>query len=486
MTNHLVTGPNGHKVFVDVAKLPLLYRLKDNSAYCSATGSPLTTGALYRDTNNTVWRKTDTGFDRVLSTPAKIKTAATNGTDKNKYGLKAYKDSNANAYKAPERTLVPVAMPAAIVDLAVMLRWRRPASSKTERKFIREFITPLNPDTDKAGNLYVTVGEKPDIMWSCHTDTVHIMGGKQDLIAAEVTQPDANRKDPGTYLVLDPKSKSNCLGTDDTVGVWLMLCMIRAKVPGLYVFHRDEELGCKGSGYASEHEKDRFVGMRACIALDRRGTGDIITKQRWARCCSDEFATTFAVQLGVGSQLKYEPAEGIYTDSAEYTDLIGECTNVSVGYYGEHGREERVQIEHALALRDRLVQGINWSAVTFARKPGETEYENDYSAYFGNGKYASEDWFETISRWRGFRGEKLAQDEEEGQAYGKGPGGSNRSRGHSSGRDFSGLVEMVKDNPSAIAAWLEHAGYDAVEFAMLLQEWGGTIRPYLRHELGMD
>src|SRR5215207_8746363 len=53
-----------------------------------------------------------------------------------------------------------------------MLTYRRPASSKTEEQFIERYIRPLGVATDGAGNLHKRIGNA-DILWSCHTDTVH-------------------------------------------------------------------------------------------------------------------------------------------------------------------------------------------------------------------------------------------------------------------------------------------------------------------------
>src|SRR5689334_19940192 len=92
--------------------------------------------------------------------------------------------------------------------IVAMLGYKRPAGSKTERAFIREWIRPLGVEQDKAGNLYKRIGDSP-VLWSCHTDTVHKDGGGQ-LVAVK----------DGIATVASPNS--NCLGADDTAGIWLM------------------------------------------------------------------------------------------------------------------------------------------------------------------------------------------------------------------------------------------------------------------------
>jgi len=43
---------------------------------------------------------------------------------------------------------------------------------------------------------------------------------------------------------------------------------------------------------------------------------------------------------------------GVYTDSAEFVDIIEECTNLSVGYFSEHTTSEKQDIDF-LELLDK-------------------------------------------------------------------------------------------------------------------------------------
>lgn len=113
----------------------------------------------------------------------------------------------------------------------------------------------------------------------------------------------------------------------------------------------------------------RFATYKAAIAFDRHNKGDIITHQRGGRCCSDDFAKSLAVQLGNGYSLNQN---GIFTDTANYTDAIGECTNISVGYLNEHTKNETLDMNHLIELRNRMV-GFDWSKLEFKRKPGERD-----------------------------------------------------------------------------------------------------------------
>ncbi len=161
--------------------------------------------------------------------------------------------------------------------------------------------------------------------------------------------------------------------------------MIEAGVPGLYAFHRGEERGGLGSRYVAAQEPERLAGIRAAIAFDRRGTSSIITHQSGERCCSEDFAASLSRAIGLHHQA--DPT-GTFTDTANYTDLIGECTNISVGYDAEHTPSETLDLDYLLCLR-RAILNIDVGVLVYARNPGEVElaaeldfaYEQDEVAY---------------------------------------------------------------------------------------------------------
>jgi hypothetical protein len=230
--------------------------------------------------------------------------------------------------------------------LFTMLSYMRPMGGRAERSFRNRFILPLpGATTDAHGNIHIVIA-RPDgapsrVVWSSHTDTVHRRDGRQRLMIA------------GRYVGLHARAHaSNCLGADDTVGVWLMINMVTARVPGHYIFHWGEERGGIGSRALATHDPDHLLPADVAIAFDRRGTDDVITHQGGMRCCSDAFARSLAEQLPDG----YAPSShGVYTDTAEYTDIIHECTNVSVGYAAEHSPRETLDHKHAARLLRALL-----------------------------------------------------------------------------------------------------------------------------------
>jgi hypothetical protein len=233
-----------------------------------------------------------------------------------------------------------------------MLSFRRPAGSKTEAEFIGKFIKPLGTTVDAYGNHILQIGNDPAVLWSSHTDSVHHKDGYQGIDF------------DGQFVTLPVNSKSNCLGADDAAGVWIMTQMIQAKVPGLYVFHFAEEVGCVGSRSIRDKAPDLLKGIKSAIAFDRKGTSSVITHQR-KRCCSDAFGNSLAEQLPFRFKLD---DTGVMTDTRIYMDLVPECTNLSVGYYNEHYPHEALDVNHLFELRDFMVK-IDQSKFVIERDP---------------------------------------------------------------------------------------------------------------------
>lgn len=258
-------------------------------------------------------------------------------------------------------------MNANLSTLLNMLAYCRPRGSQTETEFIDRYIRPLpSASQDGWGNWHVKVGESRTL-FSCHTDTVAITDGRQTL-----------HYDPTTGLAqLSKRSRqrSRCLGADDTIGVFLMCQMIARRIPGHYVFHYGEESGGIGSSALVAGVEPLWLqSFDRIIAFDRKGTSDVITWQGYGQCCSDTFARALASALNTAEPTcQYAPSDrGVYTDSAEYVSVIGECTNISVGYYHEHTRREYVDTAHVLRLLKALVR-VDWEALPCERKPGDDD-----------------------------------------------------------------------------------------------------------------
>lgn len=254
-------------------------------------------------------------------------------------------------------------LPRPVAQLLAMLTYKRPAWSQTETDFINRFIVPTGAQPDAFGNYWLTVGESPRVLWSSHTDSVHATEGKQ-----RVTFGDG----------IATTDDGECLGADCATGVWIMVRMIGAEVPGVYVFHRDEESGGKGASWVAENTPERLQGIDCAIAFDRMDCDEVITHQFGNRTASDAFAESVCNLL---HPLPYFPSDGgTFTDTEVYAGIIPECSNISVGYNHQHRPVEKQNVTHAMALLSRMVSA-DWSSLVVARDPAT--HGDDYLSGWG-------------------------------------------------------------------------------------------------------
>lgn len=234
--------------------------------------------------------------------------------------------------------------------LIAMLGYMRPAYSQTERVFCEHYLEPIFGKPDAHGNYVKIVGNRPNITFTAHTDTVHKVQGFQTLqIEGDIV----------TTMT------GSCLGADCTTGLWLMMGMIEAGVEGVYVAHAAEEIGGIGSTNLVIDRPSWLIEVDAVISFDRFGTDSIITHQGGRRTASDEFAVTLASALNL--PLKADPT-GTYTDSVEYAEIVPECTNLSVGYYDQHTKRESQDLHYAQILLERLI-AAHWGSLAIVRDP---------------------------------------------------------------------------------------------------------------------
>lgn len=255
-----------------------------------------------------------------------------------------------------------------------ILEMKRPHGGRNEQRVIFELLSDLPgewqafyDDTQAPqapmGFLYTTNPESTTL-FVAHLDTVH----QNELLHNPVKfTTEAMWKEDGEPL-----------GADDGAGVWLLYKMAQANVPGTYLFTVGEEKGGVGAKYIAQNCKEFLEQFDKAIAFDRRGTTSIITQQGWGnRCCSDEFAKSLASKLNEGPH-NFEPDNtGIYTDTAEFIDIIPECTNISVGYLNEHSGKETLDL---FFLRQLLVTCIqcDWESLPSVRDPKAKDYQSSY------------------------------------------------------------------------------------------------------------
>lgn len=220
-------------------------------------------------------------------------------------------------------------------------------------------VIPQGIQKDQWGNYFYKIGESRTIFTS-HFDTAC-----QDQVNVNHIVKDNMISTDG----------SSILGADDKAGAAILFWMIRKNIPGLYYFFVGEECGCIGSGNASKYGSEFFKSYDRMISFDRRGTGSVITHQTATRTCSDGFASTLANELNkLGLSYKKDDT-GIYTDSAEFAEVISECTNISVGYYNEHTKSESQDILHLSNLAEACTK-INWENLPTLRDKTKKEYKS--------------------------------------------------------------------------------------------------------------
>lgn len=257
--------------------------------------------------------------------------------------------------------------------LMEILSYRRCHGSVGEKAFVSNILAPYSPTelcTDKGTVLAYTIevpymdGDASSVLFSCHIDTVD---RETQVVDNPVLYDDE--------LSLMYKEDGTPLGADDGAGVWLMLEMIDAHVPGTYVFHRGEEKGGIGSSGLARDYAALLGTFTYAIAFDRRGRGSIITHQGMGRCCSDAFAESLSVVLHAQGLDMHADSTGVYTDTAEYTHLIPECTNLSCGYEREHSGLETLDVKFLFELRDAMVEGFDETQLVCKRDPDDDDYD---------------------------------------------------------------------------------------------------------------
>ena len=288
--------------------------------------------------------------------------------------------------------------------LVEILSWRRRHDSAGEKLFL-EWLDKRIADfgfkstVAAAGCRMVTVLRKDKTMsttlFSCHVDTVD---GKpnteQDHKQTIVYDPNF-----GDIFLDDKATNGTCLGADDGVGVWIMLRMIEAKVPGTYLFHRGEEVG----GIGAKAVRDSAPGMlklhKRAIAFDRANENEVIITQGGAPCASETFGKALAAALNTADdQFDYAISRGgVYTDTKEYRGLIPECVNLGVGYQSQHGPKETLSYRHAYYLLKACIS-VDWESLPTERKATIETYNHNSSGYAGSLGRNHSDPFDTYNK----------------------------------------------------------------------------------------
>ena len=236
------------------------------------------------------------------------------------------------------------------MELSDILTLKRPSHRAQDwlDKATRWLPPDAIPHQDEDGDimaLSVQIGGNPATLYCCHLDTVHDTAGRQTLATGNA---------PGHLITPD----GECLGADDGAGIWLLLQMIRAAVPGTYLFHLGEESGCIGSRWLAANQSSWLRHYHHAISFDRPGVSDVITHFLGRRGCSPQFAQWLSD--GLNPALKdytlSPSSRGGSTDVCQYIGLIPEVTNISIGYRHQHTPDESLDLNYLLTLRDAIIR----------------------------------------------------------------------------------------------------------------------------------
>lgn len=231
-------------------------------------------------------------------------------------------------------------------------------------------------DVPKADNSPITT------IFSSHLDTVEHNTGDNIII-------DFMRN--GTPVI---KALNSVLGADDAAGVYAMIQLIDRNVSGRYMFFAGEECGGIGSTFAVANYAHLFVGIDRAIAIDRKGTGDVVTSQYVGECASVELGLALAEALSFDNEYTYKPCAGVYTDTANMIELVPECINISSGYYGEHNKQECLDLNYLTRLIDQLAT-LDWDALPTVRDPKVMPMPKAKSSK--SASWANDEWYKD---WR--------------------------------------------------------------------------------------
>ena len=281
--------------------------------------------------------------------------------------------------------------------LGKALHMKRPHATPAVDEFTNwlwEMLPPHLQDAsflDKEGNLHVDarITDYHRTLFVAHVDTVH-----------RSTGVNAVRK-TDTHWYADGSQ----LGADDGAGVALLMHMMHNEVAGYYIFTQGEERGGIGAKYLADNYAELLSEFDRAIAFDRRGIDSVITHQGYGRCCSNEFGDALCRELGKDNDnlMHLNDDTGVYTDTAEFTEIIAECTNISVGYLHEHTEREELNMVYFQQLADSVLV-VDWDFLPVVRDPLLPD---------PNDRYAVTDWYSTYKTQDKFGLYKYGADEDD-------------------------------------------------------------------------
>jgi hypothetical protein len=113
------------------------------------------------------------------------------------------------------------------------------------------------------------------------------------------------------------------------------------------------------------------------ISFDKAGYGSIVSHQSLLRTASDEFCHNLSQKFRESGMDFFTDSSGVHTDSALFLNHVPECTNISVGYFGQHTTSEYQDMDYLQKLSE-CVLNIPWDELPTHRKIGVKEWTGQY------------------------------------------------------------------------------------------------------------
>ncbi len=219
-----------------------------------------------------------------------------------------------------------------------------------------EKYLPTSLKKDEWGNYYTSIGDS-QTLFTCHLDNYC----KEKVKVNHVIEGNIIKTD-GTSI----------LGGDNKAGVLVLLYLISQSVPGTYYFFLGEEPilsgGCWGSTKLVENKSEFLKKFKRAIAFDRKMTGSIISRQMAQECCSQEFVSSLSEKFSEKGLTMNDDKTGYYTDTGNFIEHIPECTNISIGVWNEHHKNEYVDISYVEKVA-KASTNVDWESLPTIREP---------------------------------------------------------------------------------------------------------------------
>lgn len=267
-----------------------------------------------------------------------------------------------------------------LATLLPILSRPRGTYSDSAYAFARDVLEPVfGPPLRPCGTYALRIGTAPTVAFTAHFDTVDM----SKVQFAETTRS-LFLSASGVLTLGSSVDRMAVLGADDGAGVWLILEMIRAGVPGVYLVFDAEDHGLIGSGMFAEQEQEVMSGVSKVISFDRHihNGNQVITHMTGCRTASDMFARALCQMLQLGYK---ESSRGSITDSLALADMPGVCevTNISVGYRDHHDRKESLDFFGLRLLRHKLVRA-DWESLPEGHNPvARSRYSSYETSNYG-------------------------------------------------------------------------------------------------------